>query len=93
MCLRANARSVTLGLVKTDDLTRDQIEHLARSVTRELRFFNALIRRMDECGFEPSDELHRLSLQAQGVLQNIRMHLHYATCASGVGRVPEATRP
>src|SRR3954452_21883111 len=90
MRLLGNARSASLADVRTENLTPDQIEQLARAVTRDLRFYNARIRRMDQCGFEPSYVLHRLSWQAQGVLQNIRMHLHYATCQSGVGQMFQA---
>jgi hypothetical protein len=89
---RRGARRLGSAGVTTDDLSRDQMEALARVVTRQQRFFNALIRRMDRRGFEPSDPLHRLSVQAQSVLQNLRMHLHYATCQSGVGKLAKSER-
>ena len=41
---------------------------------------------MEKRGFSPDDRLLQLVTQAQAVMQDLSMELHYVSCKRGVGR-------
>jgi len=72
--------------VRSSDLSDEQLERLKHQAGRGLRWLNALIRRMDQVGFDPTDKLYLAALRAQDRMQALGVELHYASVRHGVGR-------
>jgi hypothetical protein len=73
--------------VDSSNLTREQLEGVKASVSRQLRYLNRLIERMARRGFPPNDAVYAAALWAQAEVQGLYVALHYASCPKGtVGR-------
>jgi hypothetical protein len=67
-------------------LTRRQLATLDRINTRNLRFYARLLKRMDQLGWDVNDPERLAVAQAHDGAHSLRVHLHYASCESGVGQ-------
>ena len=75
--------------MKSSDLTDEQLERLKRQMGPPLRWLNALIRRMDAVGFDPTDDVYRAALRARDSMQSLHVAAHYASVRQGIGRAAE----
>jgi len=73
----------------SNDLQRDQTDRLTAQAAQQLRWFNRLCERMQQCHFPPDDPLWIAAHNAPDVLQALHMTYHYAGCKSGAGRPEE----
>lgn len=67
-------------------LTPPQLAYLDRVNTRNLRFYARLLKRMDQLGWEVKDPERLAVSKAHDGAHALRVHLHYASCESGVGQ-------
>jgi hypothetical protein len=72
--------------VTSDDLTRELAERLGKIVGRDLRFLGKLLTRLQALGFPPSDPMVLAATRAHSGMHALNVHVHYASCNSGVGR-------
>ena len=69
-------------------IKRWQAEKIYRVLGPGLRYVGRLKTRMELVGFPPDDPLYQLVRQAYESLHRLSVHMHYKSCASGVGEEP-----
>lgn len=71
--------------MRSEDLTREQLEALQSRLSPTLAYLSKLLNRINELGFDPHDKLHGDVVAARDAMQDLCMDLHYLTC-KGVGK-------
>jgi hypothetical protein len=69
-----------------NDLTREQLERLRRTLFPTVNLLSQLERRMTRLGFLADDPLYVAVVKAQSAAQELYVSVHYLGCSCGVGR-------
>jgi hypothetical protein len=64
----------------SDDLTKEQIEQLLKSINPTVGFLGRLERRMEKTQWANNDPVYVATRAARDALQSLSMTLHYLTC-------------
>jgi hypothetical protein len=78
--------------VDSSDMTPEQAERLKAVVSRQLRFLNRMVGRMQQRQFPLDDPLWLAGVAARNAAQDLLTAAHYAGCKSGVGRPEKPDR-
>ena len=72
--------------MRSDDLKHWQAARVNDALRPTVAYLGRLKRRMEKRGFPQDERLMVLVAQAEAVMQDLSMELHYVSCKWGVGR-------
>jgi len=70
-------------------LTKEQAAAVHERLWRTTGYLSRLHERMSQVGFLIDDPMYQAVLKAQRAMQDLCVHLHYASVGTGVGQPPD----